>query len=151
MLGHERHHRVHETIDAFGTLAKFVSGSNGSEAEDRGLDTAYNDYGALHPPLYPPTIPEYYDYGAQVEQCLRNTKHDPGIQPWINLDSPSQEYQQEYQEDGGVYYDYPYIPQQQQYSEEPVHVHDHGHDHDHDHGHWSQPELNYLNNDYSNG
>ena len=72
MLGHERHHRVHETIDAFGTLAKFVSGSNGSEAEDRGLDTAYNDYGALHPPLYPPTIPEYYDYGAQVEECLRN-------------------------------------------------------------------------------
>ena len=66
MLGHERHHRVHETIDAFGTLAKFVSGSNATEAEDRGLDTAYNDYGALHPPLYPPTIPEYYDYGAQV-------------------------------------------------------------------------------------
>ena len=66
MLGHERHHRVHETIDAFGTLAKFVSGSNGTEAEDRGLDTAFKDYGALHPPLYPPTIPEYYDYGAQV-------------------------------------------------------------------------------------
>ena len=66
MLGHERHHRVHETLDAFGTIAKFVSGSNGTEAEDRGLDTAYNDYGALHPPLYPPTIPEYYDYGAQV-------------------------------------------------------------------------------------
>ena len=35
----------------------------------RGLDTAYNDYGALHPPLYPPTIPEYYDYGAQVLNC----------------------------------------------------------------------------------
>ena len=69
MLGHERHHRVHETLDAFGTIAKFVSGSNGTEAEDRGLDTAYNDYGALHPPLYPPTIPEYYDYGAQVLNC----------------------------------------------------------------------------------
>jgi len=125
MLGHERHHRVHETIDAFGTLAKFVSGSNATEAEERGLDTAYNDYGALHPPLYPPTIPEYYDYGAQ-------------------------EYQQEYQEEGSVYYDYPYLPeqqQQQQYAEEPVHVHEH----DHDHGHWSQPELNYLSNDYSSG
>ena len=75
MLGHERHHRVHETIDAFGTLAKFVSGSNGTEAEDRGLDTAYNDYGALHPPLYPPTIPEYYDYGAQVIEHLRSAKN----------------------------------------------------------------------------
>ena len=71
MLGHERHHRVHETLDAFGTIAKFVSGSNGTEAEDRGLDTAYNDYGALPPPLYPPTIPEYYDYGAQVLKCSR--------------------------------------------------------------------------------
>ena len=60
-----------------------------------------------------------------------------------------QEYQQEYQEEGSVYYDYPYLPeqQQQQYSEEPVHVHEH----DHDHGHWSQPELNYLSNDYSSG
>ena len=28
MLGTERHQRVHETLDAFGTIAKFVSGTN---------------------------------------------------------------------------------------------------------------------------
>ena len=141
MLGHERHHRVHETLDAFGTIAKFVSGSNGTEAEDRGLDTAYNDYGALHPPLYPPTIPEYYDYGAQVliEQQYRG--HEEIKQVKFNENYIFQDYQ----EQGSVYYDYPYLPERQEYSEEHVHNHDHEHDH------WSQPELNYLSNDYSNG
>ena len=50
---------------------------------------------------------------------------------------------QDYQEQGSVYYDYPYLPERQDYSEEHVH--------NHDHDHWSQPELNYLSNDYSNG
>lgn len=84
MLGTERHQRVHETLDAFGTIAKFVSGTNETlevrkegkgevkllQAEDRGLDYGFSDYGALHPPLYPSTAtaPDYYDYAPEVRK-----------------------------------------------------------------------------------
>ena len=49
VLGPERHHRVSETVGAFGTIAKFIAGINETGEE---FPDYYVDYGEVHDPVY---------------------------------------------------------------------------------------------------
>ncbi|XP_023344466.1 uncharacterized protein LOC111713755 [Eurytemora carolleeae] len=56
VLGQEAHSRVHETIGAVGTIARYLTGANTSR-EDEYED--YKDYGEFHGPIY---SKQSYDY-----------------------------------------------------------------------------------------
>ena len=49
VLGPERHHKVTETVGAFGTIAKFIAGINETGEE---FPDYYVDYGEVHDPVY---------------------------------------------------------------------------------------------------
>ena len=77
VLGPERHHRVSETVGAFGTIAKFIAGINETGEE---FPDYYVDYGEVHDPVY---------YTKQYEHQHQH-QHQPDLHDY-------QEYQ-EYQE-----------------------------------------------------
>ena len=74
------------------------------QLEERGLDYDYSDYSEVHSTHYIPSHQQdYYDYGPVVVS--------PKPQMFGLMDDSSQAYQDENQ--GEVFYDYPYIPEAQ--------------------------------------
>jgi len=81
MLGHERHQRVSETVGAFGTIAKFITGVNETSEYDDYAD--YVDYAEYHDPVYM-RHQDYYSYDDSSQLV--------------------------YPESRDVFYDYPFVP-----------------------------------------